>query len=187
LADQRSNELLRIWKDAIAHGERPSQYNIVPYRIYSVADVHFVLEVGSDVQFERWCNLVNRRDLFERFPTNAQRVQNRAAVDSEVELIMKGWPREKWDLELAKIGVPGGPVNNLDEVFSHPQIKHRQGRVSIPRSGVKGGRIDVLGNPVRFSASPVEYRYPPPFLGEHTADISSQLDGRNHSAGPSET
>ena len=35
------------------------------------------------------------------------------------------------------------------------------------------GQIPTVANPVGFSATPVAYRYAPPMLGEHTAEVLS--------------
>ena len=52
-------------------------------------------------------------------------------------------------------GVPCGPINTLDRVFDDPQINARGMRVKIPHA--LGVDVEYAGNPIRFSASPVDY------------------------------
>jgi len=33
------------------------------------------------------------------------------------------------------------------------------------------GKVRLVGSPLKFSRTPVEYRLPPPILGEHTASV----------------
>jgi len=70
---------------------------------------------------------------------------------------------------LEQAGVPCGPINRIDQVFDDPQVKARQLRVSMPHP--LAGEVPLVGNPIRLSASPVEYRYAPPLLGQHTEQV----------------
>jgi crotonobetainyl-CoA:carnitine CoA-transferase CaiB-like acyl-CoA transferase len=146
--------------------------NIVPYRVYRVADGHFVLAIGNDRQFKDWCDLANAGDLYEQFPTNAQRVEHRAALEPLIDKIMLGRTKAGWDRELAKRNIPGGPVLTLPELFQHPQMLHRGCRVSV--DGRELGNFSVLANPIKFSEAVTVYRRPPT-LGEHTDELLEEL------------
>jgi crotonobetainyl-CoA:carnitine CoA-transferase CaiB-like acyl-CoA transferase len=82
---------------------------------------------------------------------------------------MAGWPE--------RAGVPAGPVNTLDKVFSDPQVLARGMRRSVPYPGAAGGQVELIGNPIRFSETPVAYRQPPPRMGEHTEEVLEELLG----------
>jgi len=66
-------------------------------------------------------------------------------------------------------GVPAGPINGFAEVFDDPQIVHRQMRLDLPHA--TAGSVPQVANPVKFSATPVEYKRAPPILGEHTEEV----------------
>jgi crotonobetainyl-CoA:carnitine CoA-transferase CaiB-like acyl-CoA transferase len=149
--------------------------NIVPYRLYRVADGHVVLAVGNDRQFRDWCELAQANDLCKRFPTNAERVRHRDELEPRIEQIMLGRTRADWDRELAKRNIPGGPVLTLSEVFKHPQVSHRGCRVKLGRP--ESEPVWMLGNPIKFSRTPVVYRRAPPALGEHTDEVLESLLG----------
>ena len=56
---------------------------------------------------------------------------------------------------MAQNGVPGGPINTLEELFSSDQVEAREMKVSVPHSAAASGRVDLIGNPVKFSKTPV--------------------------------
>jgi crotonobetainyl-CoA:carnitine CoA-transferase CaiB-like acyl-CoA transferase len=68
-------------------------------------------------------------------------------------------------------------VNDIAQVFADPQARARRMKIEMDREGVQGGRVPMIGNPIQFSASPVEYRDPPPRLGEHTEAVLADLLG----------
>jgi crotonobetainyl-CoA:carnitine CoA-transferase CaiB-like acyl-CoA transferase len=68
-------------------------------------------------------------------------------------------------------------VNDIAQVFADPQVQARGMRIEMERAGVAGGTVPMIGNPIKFSRSPVEYRDPPPRLGEHTGQVLRDLLG----------
>ncbi len=151
--------------------------NIAPYKVLPCADGHFILAVGNDGQFKRFCAFAGAPELAEdpRFATNAERVRNREALYAALpELTLKKTQAE-WVDGLSAIGVPAGPVNNLEQVFSDPQILHRGMRLTMDYPGMKDGQVELIGNPVKFSETPVDYRRPPPTVGQHTEEVLQEL------------
>jgi len=66
-------------------------------------------------------------------------------------------------------------VNTLDKVFADPQVQHRGMQQPMPYPGAQGGAVDLIGNPIKFSATPVDYRRPPPRMGAHTDAVLRDL------------
>jgi crotonobetainyl-CoA:carnitine CoA-transferase CaiB-like acyl-CoA transferase len=71
--------------------------------------------------------------------------------------------------------VPCSPVNNVDQVFADPQVQHRQMQISMPHPLSANGMVDLIGNPIKYSETPVDYRLPPPYCGQHTDDVLKEL------------
>jgi len=69
--------------------------------------------------------------------------------------------------------VPNGPINNIAQVFEEPQVKARSVRIELEHSAA--GRLPLVASPMRFSGTPLEYRLPPPLLGEHTDQVLKQF------------
>jgi crotonobetainyl-CoA:carnitine CoA-transferase CaiB-like acyl-CoA transferase len=66
--------------------------------------------------------------------------------------------------------IPAGPINEMHEVFSDSQVAAR-GLVIEQHLSKSRSPIRMIGNPIRFSRTPIAYRDAPPRLGAHTADI----------------
>jgi crotonobetainyl-CoA:carnitine CoA-transferase CaiB-like acyl-CoA transferase len=151
--------------------------NIVPYQAFTTRDGNLVLAIGNDAQFARFCEIAGRPDVARdaRFATNAGRVSNRHALVPLVAGWLAGRTTSEWLAALEPAGVPCGPVNNLDQVFADPQVRHRGMRVDLRHP--EAGTIPSVASPLRFSATPPEQAAPPPRLGEHTLPVLRDVLG----------
>lgn len=166
----------------LASGEAPPRLgnghpNIVPYEVFPASDGHFILAVGNDEQFRRFCGLAGVPELAgdPRYATNPARVAHRAELIPRLKQVTAGRPRAFWIEGLERERIPGGPINTLPEIFADPQIRARGMRAEIPAPGMAGGKVPTIGNPIHMSRTPPAYRRPPPRLGEHTAEILDEL------------
>lgn len=112
--------------------------NIAPYQTFAVADGHVIVAVGNDGQYRRLCALLGRAELGEdaRFATNADRVRNRAALEAELAPLIAPRGRDDFLAALAAGGIPGGPINDVAQVFADPQVVARG--MKIDADGVPG-------------------------------------------------
>ena len=140
--------------------------NIAPYQTLPVSDGYFIIACGNDGQFAKLTALLGIGELASdsRFLTNSARVSNRDALTALLEERTKQWMRDDLLAVLAKSGVPAGPINTVEDVFSDPQFIARQMR--IDPDGVPG-----LRTPIRFSDSELKLNKRSPNLGEHSSDI----------------
>ncbi|GAB4356061.1 MAG: CaiB/BaiF CoA-transferase family protein [Gammaproteobacteria bacterium] len=166
----------------LATGKAPGRMgnahpNIVPYQAFKAADGHIVLTVGNDTQFFRFCRVADRLHWANdpRFATNAARVRHRDELIPLIDEVISQRTQAWWIAELEKVGVPCGPINDLEQVFDHPQIRHRGMRVSVEHPEI--GEIPQVGNPIHLSETPVRYQHPPPLLGEHTQSVLREVLG----------
>jgi formyl-CoA transferase len=72
---------------------------------------------------------------------------------------------------LLGVGVPCGPINTIEEALTSEQAQARGAVVDIPRADVGKGHVRLLGNPLKFSATPVTSNRPPPRFGQDTAEV----------------
>ena len=174
LANQASNYL--------AGGVLPrrmgnSHPNIVPYQDFPTADGDMILAIGNDGQFARFCAVAGHPEWAtdERFATNPQRVAHRAELIRMLRqtTILRG--TAEWIAALEGAAVPCGPINRIDQVFDDPHVRARGMRIGIPHA--KAGMAPLVASPMRLSASPVQYRMPPPGLGEHTEQVLAEWLG----------
>ncbi|CAM3677059.1 CaiB/BaiF CoA-transferase family protein [Bordetella sputigena] len=145
--------------------------NLVPYQVFAVSDGHMIVAVGNDSQFRAYCGVIGLPELADdpRFATNPKRVVNRDVLVPILTERMALGERDRWLADLEAVGVPAGPINTLDQVYEDPQVRFRQMRRELPHP--VAGSVPFGASPLRFSGSPVEYRRPPPMLGEHTEQV----------------
>ncbi len=163
-------------------GKVPPRYgnahaNLAPYEVFPTADGHLILAAGNDGQWQSFCKAAGRSELAAdpRFRTNPDRIRNRKELVPLVRDIMKGRTRKDWIARLDAAGVPCGPINNYEEVFEDPQVRHRALKVETPHP--VSGSVPGIASPMRFSKTPVEYELPPPLLGQHTREVLGDLLG----------
>ncbi len=172
LANQNMNYLVSGRPPARSGNAHP---NIVPYQVFDCSDGKLVLAVGNDRQFARLCAQIGRPDLADdpRFATNPARVRHRDVLVSTLAGIFATKTVEAWSVLLNRVGVPCGPINDLEQVFADPQVRHRGMRIELPHA--LAGTVAAVANPIGFSETPVRYRNAAPLLGEHTEEILRDL------------
>jgi crotonobetainyl-CoA:carnitine CoA-transferase CaiB-like acyl-CoA transferase len=148
-----------------------------PYGDFDCADGKMMIAVGNDKQFAQLCKVIGRIDLLqdERFATTSQRVAHKQVLLPIVAGVMKQRTMAEWMPLLSEANVPSGPINDFGQVFDDPQIRHRELVHTIPHP--LSGTMKVVGNPLKFSETPLEYKRPPPLLGEHTAEVLRDVLG----------
>jgi crotonobetainyl-CoA:carnitine CoA-transferase CaiB-like acyl-CoA transferase len=149
--------------------------NIVPYQVFEVADGHMIVAVGNDLQFARFCAVIGAPELAQdaRFARNAERVRHRATLVPMLGALMKTRTRGDWLSALEAATVPCGPINDLADVFADPQVQARQMTIRLPHP--QADTVHLVANPMKFSATPVQYRQAPPLLGEHTSEVLKEF------------
>jgi crotonobetainyl-CoA:carnitine CoA-transferase CaiB-like acyl-CoA transferase len=148
-----------------------------PYGDFDCADGKIMVAVGNDKQFVQLCHVLGRPDmaLDERFTTTSLRVQHKQVLLPIIASILSQHSIDHWMPLLRKAVVPSAPIYDFKQVFEDPQIKHRElvKTVEHPLSG----SMSVVGNPLNFSETPVEYKRAPPLLGQHTDEILREVLG----------
>jgi crotonobetainyl-CoA:carnitine CoA-transferase CaiB-like acyl-CoA transferase len=152
---------------------------IVPYGSFPAQDGTFVLAVGNDAQFARFVAIAGQPGLAAdpRFAKNRDRVQNRDVLIALIEQMTVTRSIKSWLADLEAAGIPAGPINDLAQTFSSPQVAARDMKISLPHPVAASGHVDLIGNPVKFSATPVVYQGAPPTVGQHTHAVLQAVLG----------
>jgi crotonobetainyl-CoA:carnitine CoA-transferase CaiB-like acyl-CoA transferase len=155
--------------------------NIVPYQPFRAADGDLILACGNDNLYRKFCEAAGCPELASdpRFATNGKRVENRAELTRLLAAVFRKRTKREWLELLEAAGVPNGPINDVAQVFEEPQVKARGVRIELRHSA--GARLPLVASPMRFSATPLEYRLAPPLLGEHTEEVLRGLLGKSDS------
>ncbi len=182
LLDTQVSWLANQAMNYLVSGEVPrragnAHQNIVPYGTFPARDGHMILGIGNNTQLSKFLEIAGRPELMQdpRFKDNTTRVENREAVVAIIGGITAMRDLDDWLAEFEPAGVPSGPINTLDRVFDDPQVLARGMRVKIPHA--LGVEVEHAGNPIRFSASPVDYPRAAPLLGEHTDEVLAEWLG----------
>lgn len=151
--------------------------NIVPYQDFPSADGSFILAVGNDGQFRKFCEVAGIAHLADdpRFVSNKARVAHRAELIPLLRQATVFKTTAQWVELLEKAGVPCGPINDLQQVFADPQVLARGLHLDLPNA--LGSTTPQVASPLRLSATPVAYRAAPPLLGQHTDALLQRLLG----------
>jgi crotonobetainyl-CoA:carnitine CoA-transferase CaiB-like acyl-CoA transferase len=145
--------------------------SIVPYETFAASDGDFVLAVGNDVLWQRFCRVAGL-DLGERFATNRQRVTGYDELRPIIAEALRKATRQHWLTHLNAAGIPCGSVRDVREVFEDPQMAAREMVAQIEHAAA--GWIKVIGLPVKLSDTPGSVRRAPPTLGADSDAILTE-------------
>lgn len=149
--------------------------NIVPYQAFATEDGHIILAVGNDSQFQKFCDVAGLAGVADdpTFATNRARVTGRQTLLPLIEEAFLKHTTGWWLDELAKVGVPAGPINPIDAALAEPQAVHRRLSMKIPDDLT--GSVPGIASPLRLAATPPKASMPPPRLGAHSRDVLKDL------------
>ncbi len=144
---------------------------IVPYETFHASDGDFVVAVGNDEQWRRFCRGIGVPALAsdERFETNRARVVHYAELRPLLAERLRSRTRKEWVAELKAAGVPCGSVRDVAEALEDRQLDARGMIETIDH--LSAGAIRLLGVPIKLSQTPGSVRMAPPVLGQHTDRI----------------
>lgn len=185
LLDTQVAMLANISSNYLCSGVSPHRWgnahpNVVPYQTFQTSDSWMIVAVGNDSQFRHFVKAGGREHLADdpRFASNPTRIENRPALIPLLVDMVKEKSKVDWISILEKVGVPCGPINNLQEVFENEQVIARGIQMKVPHPSA--GIMNLVASPMRLSKTPVEVRMPPPLLGQHTDQILSSDLGFDH-------
>ena len=151
--------------------------NIVPYQVFPASDGLIIIATGNDKQFAKLCAVLGEPKIAEEpsYRANSDRLGNREQLIARLSALTVRWRRGDLLEKLEAVGVPAGPINSLDQVFSDPQVIHRGMRIERPSAAAKGGKIPGVRTPIIIGGKPMAAERPSPRLGEHTAEVLREI------------
>src|SRR5262249_42343225 len=146
-----------------------------PYQAIRASDGYVNVGANNDKLFAALCRAIDRPDLAEDpcFARASARMANRPALIDAIEKTTTGDTRAHWLARLDRAGVPSGPINDYAEALADPHALARHMVVDLAHPGA--GPIKALGIPVKLSDTPGAVDRPAPLLGQHTAEILTEL------------
>ncbi|MCH2075995.1 MAG: CoA transferase [Rhodobacteraceae bacterium] len=188
LVDTQMAWLINEGVNFLTSGKEPTRRgnahpNIVPYETFQTADGHVLIAVGNDGQFQRFCEALDREDLAQdpRFVTNPLRIENRSQLIPDLIETIRQIPTAEVLQKLEEAGVPVGPIHTIGQALRSDQAAARGSVIEMEHAETTQGRVELLGNPLKFSKTPVSYRMPPPRFGQDTASLEAILNNHRKS------
>jgi formyl-CoA transferase len=182
LMDSALSWLANVGENYLVSAEVPGRFGnahatIVPYQVFRSKDGYIAVGIGNDRQYRKFCGIAGAPELSsdERFSTNPERVRNRETLVPLLEGVFATRTTAGWIERLWSEGIPAGPIHTVDRALEDPSTLAREMVVEMQHP--RAGSVRLIGSPMKFSATPVEYRRPPPLLGEHTEEVLRDLLG----------
>ncbi|WP_028357856.1 CaiB/BaiF CoA transferase family protein [Brackiella oedipodis] len=172
LANQNMNYLT---SGTIPQRAGNAHQNIVPYQVFPTSNGHIIITAGNDGQFKKLADVLGHPEWAEdaRYQTNSARLAHRDEIVGLITAITSLKPSEHWLHTLVQAGIPCGPINNLKQVFEDKQVQHRQILKHLKHP--LAGQTPSIANPIKFSATPLQYQKAPPTLGQHTQEVLQEF------------
>ncbi len=146
-----------------------------PYQAMACSDGYFVMGANNQKLWEKLCRLMKREDLLadERFKTISLRLNNRPALEAELEKTFRQQTKDYWVGTLLDAGIPAGPILTYPEAFEgeHGTARHMKMEIDHPIEG----KVPNIGFAVKLSGTPQQVRRHPPLLGEHNDELLAEL------------
>jgi len=170
------------WQSAIAFatGESPQAMGSAhplnaPYQAFQTADGWINIGAANQANWERMLTLIEAQELNDdpRFSSNAMRIENRVVLAETLSLVFLKHSTAHWLDAFEKAGVPAGPVLSITEMHADPQALARDMIVSTDHP--IAGQVKTIGHPVKFSETPGGVKRPAPLMGQHTAEVLSEI------------
>jgi crotonobetainyl-CoA:carnitine CoA-transferase CaiB-like acyl-CoA transferase len=148
---------------------------ISPTGVFRTADGHINVAAGSDDMFARLCRALGAEHLIAEpaFRDLKSRSRNRVSLNTMLQERLALHDSAYWMARFEALGVAGGPIYTMDQVFADPQVRHNAMAVEVEHPQL--GRISLVNQPVRLSRTPHAIRSATPACGAHTDRILHDL------------
>ncbi|PAV17317.1 CAIB BAIF family enzyme [Pyrrhoderma noxium] len=173
LANIASNYLI-AGQEASRHGT--AHPSIAPYEVFECRDGFIMFGAGNNKQFSILAEKILGDPAIatdQRFNTNTNRVANRDALKEIITGVLMTQDRDHWLEKFKGLGIPFGPINNIQQTFEHPQAKARGVVVEVEHP--RAGTIKLVGPAVAYNGKKMPVNRPPPWLSQHTTEILEEL------------
>ena len=169
LLDTMTGVLANQGMNYLATGVSPprtgnAHHNVCPYAVFPCADGWFILAVGNDGQFRRFCAVAGLDGGDPRYATNALRLEHRDALFAQIEAATRTFTQADLLARLEAATVPAGPINTVAQTFSDPQVVARGMRIDPQRPD--GSTVPGIRTLIRFSDAALSLNRAAPELGQ---------------------
>jgi formyl-CoA transferase len=180
LLDAQVSALANIGSNYLVAGQEATRWgtaheSIIPYQVFRAQDRPIAIAVANQKLWVSFCELIGKKEWLgdPRFESNPKRVENRGLLLPLIDEVVAQKTCDEWMELLVDAAIPCGPVNDMQHLFSDPQVLHRGMVAEVPHPTI--GTLRLAGIPIKYSATPGAIRLHPPLLGEHTEEVLSEV------------
>ena len=146
------NAVMRYFVSGAVPGPLGARHpSISPFEAFRTSDGYIIISAGNDALFRRLAEALDRPAWIDdpRYQTNDLRNQHVDALKDEMEAVLTTGTTAHWIGVLDEFGVPAGPINNIEQAATHPQVLARNMIVNVDDPVT--GPMKIAGNPVKIS------------------------------------
>jgi crotonobetainyl-CoA:carnitine CoA-transferase CaiB-like acyl-CoA transferase len=149
-----------------------------PYQAFRCKDGRWVTVAAVERQWPTFCDVVRIPELTtdERYATEWTRYENRQTLAEILAARFLDRPRDEWISDMSALGIPCGPVLDLEEMLSEQQLVERG---TFTRLKVGDREIVYVNTPIVGDGAPRVQRPAPP-LGEATRRVLREAGFDEH-------
>lgn len=146
----------------------------IPTGVFETSDGYINIASAGDAIYGRFVDVIGDDAMrAEEFKTGPLRSDNRDKLNALISEHTRKKSSAEWIELLNAAGVPCGEINNIQEVFESPQIKHLGMAKDIVSH--ERGATQLVGQPIVLSRTDSSIKHPPPMYSQHTDDILADL------------
>ncbi len=182
LLDVQVSALANIASNHLVAGKEAQRWgtaheSIIPYQVFQAKDRPIAIAVANQKLWKNFCKAIGKQEWIDdpRYESNPKRVENRTELVASVAEVIARKTCDEWVELFVEASVPCGPVNNMERLFTDPQVLHRGMVAEVPHETI--GTLRLGGVPIKYSETPASIRLPPPLLGQHTDEILTDVLG----------
>ncbi|MEN3293560.1 MAG: hypothetical protein V7642_2813 [Burkholderiales bacterium] len=147
----------------------------IPTGVYKARDGYMNIAVFGSKIWERFCNILGAPEWVndERYKDKMGRSKNRDILNAEINRRLAEKDRAYWIERFNDGGVACGLINNMQEVFEEPQVKHLKMVKEVVSKRL--GEQRLVGQPMQLERTPSNIARAAPRRGEHTEEVLGEL------------
>ncbi len=148
---------------------------VTPNQAFAASDGWFVVSVGNDEQWIKFCHAIERPDLAAepRFAKVVDRTRLRDELEVILQAVLGDRTRAQWVQTLEAAGVPAAPIHSVKDAVEWEQTRAR-GVVTAVDHPV-AGPSRFVGLPIQASDMDPFRNTPAPTLGQQTDEVLAEL------------
>jgi len=147
-----------------------------PYQAFKTSDGWITLGAANQKNWISMLDVLGAPEISDdpRFRENVDRMAHLKELEDVLSPILAEHSTDDWLKRLQEVGVPAGPVLNVNQMHEDPHARARDMIVEVEHSRL--GPVKTIGLPVKFSKTPGRVATGAPVYGQHTREVLAEYE-----------